>query len=156
MVAKKAKPNAFLSGGKGKRPPKPNLIKGTELKNDQDQPPYIIKGRVADSKDEYWASLALIRIEKTAGYGWAYQYTVYGGRSGQGKNRVDFLVFTPGRWTIIEPMGRIWHTGRNEDRYQMEEVARRNNWNLIAYFTDEPKVATKELVYSFLKSELHV
>lgn len=153
MPQKKVKPNAFLK--KKKRTRKESLVRPNKIQESADLPPYIVKGRVADSKDEYWAALALERIEKIAGYRWAYQVPVNGGRSRPGGNVVDFLVYTP-RWTIIDPMGRPFHTGKNEDRLEMEEVARNNNWNLIAYFTDEPHVLTKELVYTYLKSQLHV
>jgi hypothetical protein len=146
---KKLPPNPYL---KLKRPPRPKILaaRAVKLKNESDQPPFFIRGQQAGSKDEYWVSLALDMIE----WGWAYQVPVNGGRLRRGGNVVDFLVYTPGMWTIIEPMGRVWHTGTREDRFQMEDLARSRKWKLIAYFTDEPQVRTKEGVYSFLKSKL--
>jgi hypothetical protein len=134
--------------------PRGELRKAEKLKDPKDEPPYYIRGMQADSKDEYWAGLALERIEELTGWGWAYQVPISGGRTRAGGNIVDFLVYTPGRWTIIDPMGRHWHTGRNEDRYQMERVARRKNWRLIAYFTDQ--TPTRESVYVYLRNELGV
>jgi len=125
-----------------------------KLKDTTDQPPYFIRGIQADSKDEWWVSLALEVIEKITGWGWEYQKAVYGGKTRRGGNVVDFLVYTPGRWTILDPMGRYWHTGAREDQSQMQNVARKKRWRLIAWFTDE--TPTRESVLSFLKRELYV
>jgi hypothetical protein len=125
-----------------------------KLKDESDQPPYFIRGIQADSKDEYWVALALGIIEKITGWGWDYQKEVFGGRMRRGGNVVDFLVYTPGRWTILDPMGRYWHTGSREDQSQMKDVARKKNWRLIAWFTDE--TPTRESVLSFLRRELYV
>lgn len=121
--------------------------------NDEDKGPFFIRGQKAGSKDEYWVSLALEKIEEQTGWGWEYQVPVYGGRM-RGGNVVDFLVHTPGRKTILDPMGRYWHTGRNEDRAQMERVARRKNWNLVAWFTDE--TPTRDSVLQLLRREMNV
>lgn len=123
------------------------------LQDPSEQPPFFIRGQQADSKDEYWVSLALEKISKATGWGWDYQVPVYGGRM-RGGNVIDFLIYTPGMWTILDPMGRYWHTGSREDRMQMQNVARRKKWKLIAWFTDE--TPTRDAVYSFLKGQLHV
>jgi hypothetical protein len=131
-----------------------NPTKVTKLQDQSEQPPFFIRGIQAASKDEYWASLALEIIEKQTGWGWDYQVPVYGGRRRRGGNVIDFLVYTPGRWTMIDPKGRYWHTGAREDQQEMRNVAREKNWNLIEYFTDE--TPTKEAVLSRLKQEMHV
>lgn len=137
------------------KPPEDNrVIRAEKLKNQEDVPPFFIRGIKAGSKDEYWVYLALLKIEEKTGWTWEYQKGVFGGRERQGGNVIDFLIHTPGMWTILDPMGRPWHTGSREDRYQMERVARRKNWNLIAWFTDQ--TPTRESVYSFLRNELHV
>jgi hypothetical protein len=128
--------------------------KAEKLRDPKEDPPYFIRGVQADSKDEYWVGLALERIEEETGWGWAYQVPVYGGRMLRGGNVVDFLVYTPGRWTLLDPMGRYWHTGAREDRRQMERVARRKNWKLVAWFTDE--TPTRESVYAFLRDAMGV
>lgn len=148
-----AKPKEFkLSEHRRPRAPKPGA-RVPKLKDPADQPPFFIRGQQADSKDEYWVSLALEKIEKATGWGWDYQVPVYGGRM-RGGNVIDFLIYTPGMWTMLDEMGRYWHTGRKEDRTQMANVARRKGWRLIAWFTDE--TPTKDAVYSFLKNKLHV
>jgi hypothetical protein len=150
----------FKFDGKIIRPRKLKLERSVRvpvIKSQEDLPPYFIRGRQADSKDEYWSSLALEKIAELTGWGWAYQVPVYGGRMGHGLgNVVDFLIYTPGPWTMLDPMGRYWHTGRHEDRRQMEEVARRKHWRLIAWFTDDPQWNTREKVYTSLRKELHV
>lgn len=129
-------------------------IRAERLRNPEDEPPFYIRGMKAGSKDEYWVSLALEKIEQATGWTWEYQVPVFGGRERAGGNVIDFLVHTPGRYTILDPMGRPWHTGANEDRYQMERVARRKNWDLIAWFTDQ--TPTREQVYQYLRAQMHV
>lgn len=151
-----AKPNAFLSHPRPPARGKLLSVRAEEIKGEEDLPPFIIRGQTADSKPEYWVSLALDIIEGKTGWGWAYQVPVNYGRLREGGNVIDFLVYTPGRWTMLDPMGRPFHTGAREDRFQMERVARQKNWNLLAWFTDEPQVATKELTLAFLMNKLHV
>jgi len=134
--------------------PKERSVRAEKLKNAEDKPPFYIRGILAGSKEEYWCSLALERIEEETGWAWEYQVPVYGGRTRAGGNVVDFLVHTPGMKTILDPMGRYWHTGINEDQSQMQNVARRKNWVLIAWFTDE--TPTRESVYVFLRDKLNV
>ena len=124
------------------------------IQDDQERGPFFIRGQKAGSKDEYWVSLALDKIELQTGWGWDYQVPVYGGRRTAGGNVIDFLIYTPGRWTALDPMGRYWHTGIHEDRTQMENVARKKNWNLIAWFTDE--TPTRDSVLAFLRNKLNV
>ena len=140
-----------------KRGPQTRTTKGIfqharEIKNPADLPPWYIRGIKAASKEEYWVSLALTRLEKSEGLTWKYQVPIYGGRTTAGGTVVDFVVFTPGRNTWLDPMGRYWHTGRHEDREQMRIAAYRSHANLIAWFTDETQ--TKEIMYNFLKTHL--
>ena len=125
-----------------------------KLQDPADVGPFYIRGIKAGSKDEYWVSIALDRIQKQTGWEWDYQVPVNGGRARRGGNVVDFLVHTPGMYTMLDPMGRVWHTGSREDRNQMQNVARRKHWRLIAWFTDD--TPTKESVYSFLRKEFHI
>lgn len=133
---------------------KPRSVRAEKLKNLEDKPPFYIRGMLADSKEEYWVSLALEKIEEATGWTWEYQVSVYGGRTRAGGNVVDFLIHTPGMKTILDPMGRYWHTGAREDQSQMQNVARRKNWRLIAWFTDE--TPTREIMYTFLRDKLNV
>lgn len=126
--------------------------KAEKLRDAQDQPPFFIRGIKAGSKEEYWVSLALDRIQKAEGYGWEYQVPIYGGRQIAGGLVIDFVVYTPGRRTWISPMGRYWHTGIHEDRMDEINAALKANANLIAYFTDE--TPTKEYTYMFIKGKL--
>jgi hypothetical protein len=135
-----------------RRQKKPTLI--PKLKDPKDEPPFYIRGVKAGSKDEYWVSLALEKIEKQTGWRWDYQVPLNGGRRRRGGNVADFLVYTPGQWSLLDPMGRVWHTGRREDRFQMEDLCRERGWRLIAWFTDQ--TPTKELVYQHLRKEFHI
>lgn len=128
--------------------------KADKLQDTKDLPPWFIRGIKAGSKEEWWCALALEKIQKQTGWNWEYQYPIHGGRRRRGGNVLDFLIFTPGRWTFLDPKGRYWHTGRNEDQHEMRDIAREKNWNLIEWFTDE--TPTKEAVYTFLRIQLHI
>jgi hypothetical protein len=136
------------------RPKNATTTRAQKLKDESDSPPYFVRGRQADSKDEYWVSLALDKIQDSTGWAWDYQVPVYGGKEVRGGNVVDFLVHTPGMWTALDPQGRYWHTGVNEDQNQMQNVARKKGWRLLAWFTDE--TPSRDEVYIFLKRELNV
>lgn len=136
------------------RQPKAGSARAPKLKDAADQPPFYIRGIKAGSKEEYWCSLALEKIQKQHGYGWDYQVPVRGGRRRRGGNVVDFLIYTPGRWTALDPKGRYWHTGHHEDQQEMRDVCREKNWILIEWFTDE--TPTKESVYSLLRREMNL
>ncbi len=124
------------------------------IRDPKDEPPFYVRGMRAASRDEYWVSLALDKIEKETGWSWEYQVPVYGGRKRRGGNVIDFLVHTPGRYTALDPMGRYWHTGAREDQVEMETVTRRKNWRLVAWFTDE--TPSKDLTYSFLRKQFYL
>lgn len=150
-----AKKQAFkLSENKRTRRPKIDKAKAPVLTDPADQPPFFIRGQTAGSKEEYWCSLALDKIQEMTGWGWNYQVPVYGGRQIRGGNVVDFIIYTPGPWTILDPKGRYWHTGINEDQNEMREVARKKGWRLIEWFTDE--TPTKEEVFKLIKRELYL
>lgn len=133
---------------------KPLFRRAEQLKDAKDIPPFYIRGIKAASKEEYWASLALERFTKTNGLQWEYQVPVFGGRQISGGSVVDFICYTPGQDTWLDPMGSYWHTGKNEDRFQMAEAARRKHAKLIAWLTKD--TPTKEIMYSFLKNSLNM
>lgn len=151
---KKEKTFWFLRGRLSTLPTMRRSVRAPKLKDEKDLPPWFIRGIKAGSKEEYWCSIVLTEIEAEQGWMWEYQVPVYGGRSRAGGNVVDFLIHTPGMWTILDPMGRYWHAGHKEDRYQMERVARRKKWRLIAWYTDE--TPTLESLRSFLRDQLNV
>lgn len=143
--AKKVKKNVFLTGRKSKkikipfaRPPKISMP----------EPAHIIKGMQAGSKEEWYTSVALDRL----GFEYEYQYQVFGGRSVRGGQVLDFLVFTPGIWTIVDVLGAYWHTGKYEDRLSIQKVVVEKKWKLIeAWDYDIPSI---EKAVSFLRARL--
>lgn len=155
VIGKGIKRKRFTLGS-GQKPARQKQAspRAPELKDPKDQPPFFVRGQKAGSKEEYWVSLALEKIEEQTGWGWAYQVPVYGGRRRRGGNVVDFLVYTPGRWTMLQPEGKYWHTGAREDKQEMEDVARKKNWSLIMWYTDE--TPTEDAVYQRLRQELHL
>jgi len=137
-----------------RRPTQDRSARIQDLPVYEDKPPYFIRGIKAGSKEEYWCSLALEIIEKQTGWTWEYQVPVNGGRTLRGGNVVDFLVYTPGRWTALDPKGRYWHTGIHEDQSEMRRVCQKKKWILIEWFTDE--TPTRDAVLQFLRREMHV
>ena len=129
-------------------------VRAEKLKNEKDLPPWYIRGIKAGSKEEYWCSIVADEFQESQGWAWEFQVPVYGGRTRAGGNVVDFLIHTPGMKTMWDPMGRYWHAGHNEDRYQMERVARRKKWRLLAWYTDE--TPTLEIMRSFLSNQMGV
>lgn len=139
--------------GRGRTATTRGIFRRSErLKDPKDIPPFFIRGVKAGSKEEYWISLALDRIQKAEGYGWDYQVPIYGGRNVAHGLVIDFVVYTPGRRTWISPQGRYWHTGIHEDRLDELNAARKKNVNYIVFFTDE--IPTKEIAYTFIKNKL--
>ena len=153
-VTKRSSRKFKLKGGGERTRIEERSARAPQLKDPADQPPFYIKGQVAASKDEYWMSLALDKVEEQTGWTWDYQVPVDGGRRRRGGQVLDFLLHTPGRWTIIDVKGRYWHTGRREDARDVQDVARKKNWTLIGWFTDE--TPTKDEVYKRLRRELHL
>jgi len=129
-------------------------VRAQKLVDPKDIGPWYIRGIKAGSKEEYWCSIVATEFEEEQGWAWEFQVPVFGGRSRAGGNVVDFLIHTPGMATIWDPMGRYWHSGHREDRYQMERVARRKNWRLIAWYTDE--TPTLEILRSYLRNQMNV
>lgn len=154
VTKKSSRPFKLEGGGTGARLTKERSARAPQLKDPADSPPFFVRGEPAGSKDEYWMGLALEKVEKETGWRWEYQYSVYGGRRRRGGQVIDFLLYTPGRWTIIDVKGKYWHTGARDDQRDIEDVARRKNWSLIGWFTDE--TPTKESVYQRLRQELHL
>lgn len=151
---KSSRPFKLGSGGVGAGSRRDKSVRAVKLKDMSDQPPFFVKGQPAGSKDEYWMSIALNKIEEQTGWGWAYQVPVYGGRRRRGGQVIDFLLYTPGRWTMIDVKGRYWHTGHHDDARDIQDVARKKNWNLIGWFTDE--TPNRDSVYQRLRQELHL
>jgi len=50
---------------------KDRSVRAQKIKNPEDRPPFFIRGVQADSKEEYWVSLALEKIEEAMGWTWS-------------------------------------------------------------------------------------
>jgi hypothetical protein len=146
------KPVFKIKTGKSFRTTQGVFRKAQVIKDPKDLPPFYIRGVKAGSKEEYWVSIALDKIQAQEGYRWEYQVPIYGGRQIAGGLVIDFVVYTPGRRTWVSPMGRYFHTGRNEDRMQEINAALKQGVNLIAFFTDE--LTDKESTYPFIRRKL--
>ena len=69
--------------------------------------------RLADSKSEYFFSLALHSYKIRF---W-FQYTVQGGHTLKGGVVVDFMTYVPFRQPV-EIIGAYWHQETNEERFR--------------------------------------
>lgn len=88
---------------------------------DDPGPPYTVKGKVADSREEWIVSLALDKMDLD----YYFQFAVAGGRSRPGGQVLDFLVDTPGMKTPLYENGVYWHTGTFDDEqalYDMKQM----------------------------------
>ncbi len=100
--------------------------------------PLLIQGIPVGSQEEYNAGRALDIL----GYRYHYQYAVDYGRQRRGGQVLDFLVYTPIRWTVLDVRGTYWHTGRREDSLDIERVVRRHHWRLVvAWDRDVPSLS---------------
>lgn len=107
----------------------------------------IIQGQEAMSKEEYYVSVALDKL----GYDYQYQYET-GLRGTRGNQRIDFLVYTPGKWTVLDVRGRYWHTGSRESELDLERVVRQKGWLLVvAWDKDVPSI---EQATTFIRNAL--
>lgn len=112
------------------------------------EPAHIIQGEPAGSKEEWYTAQALERL----GWQYAYQYSVMGGRSVRGGQVIDFLVYTPGKWTIVDVLGTYWHTGKNEDRLSIQKVVASKGWRLVEAW--DYNVPSIDEAVSFLRAQL--
>lgn len=78
----------------------------------------LIQGQIPDSKEEWWVSLWLDRKK----YSYEYQYVVFAGADHF--YRLDFLVYTVPLYTMLEPLGKHWHTDRlgQDDRFRQVKI----------------------------------
>ncbi len=113
----------------------------------------IINGRLADSMEEYYVSLALDSL----GLRYAYQVPLFGGNTRRGGTILDFLVDTPTP-TVIRVMGEYWHKG--ERKIEDELLERR----IVKYFGGKvnilnipaSKLETEEEAYVTIRREMKI
>jgi len=141
----KVKKNVFLTGRKSKKIKIP-FARPTKIS--MPEPAHIIQGQPAGSKEEWWTSQALERL----GFEYQYQYSVFGGRSVRGGQMLDFLVYTPGKWTIVDVLGAYWHTGKNEDRLSIQKVVVEKKWRLVEAW--DYLIPSLDKTISFLRARL--
>jgi hypothetical protein len=141
----KVKKNVFLTGRKSK---KIKIPFARPAKISMPEPAWIIQGQSVGSKEEWWTSLALEKL----GFEYEYQYPVFGGRSVRGGQMLDFLVYTPGKWTIVDVLGAYWHTGKNEDRLSIQKVVVEKKWRLVEAW--DYLIPSAEKALSFYRAKL--
>ena len=66
----------------------------------------LIQGQTPDSKEEYWAYLALLKYNVD----FEYQWEIGGGTTRRGGITVDFVVWNPMRQPFLVH-GNYWHRG---------------------------------------------
>jgi hypothetical protein len=128
--------------------PKAVFHKAKDLTVDPEAGPLTILGQPVGSKEEWRTAQALNIMQLTYGY----QLPVYGGRSRRGGQVIDFLVYTPGKYTIVDVRGSYWHTGKHEDSLDMERVARRKGYRLVILWDYDCK--TVDAALTFLRQNL--
>lgn len=103
--------------------------------------PLTLQGIPVDSKEEYYLGTAL-QIT-----GWRYRYQVPLGPQGRrGSQRLDFLVYTPIRWTAIPLNGVYWHTGRRDDLLYQERAVKTKGWRYLPVWDYEVPSITAAII----------
>lgn len=125
--------------------PTPKKARATSIEMQEE--PMVVHGREVDSKEEFYTAKALDIL----GWDYYYQFTV-GIRGVRGSQTLDFVVMTPGKWTVVDVRGRYWHTGKREDELEIQRVIRKKNWRLVVAW-DYQVPGIKEAVM-FLRKEI--
>lgn len=141
----KTKAFQFPKARKAARP-KVDFAKAAPVAQDPAQ--MLIKGQPAGSKEEYYTATAL----DVMGLQYSYQVPMAGGRSRRGGQMLDFVVYTPGKTTVVDVRGVYWHTGRHEDSLDIERVMQNKGWNLLVAW--DYNVPTQADALSFLRAHL--
>lgn len=69
-----------------------------------------VQGTMPDSKEEYWVSLALDKLDLS----YQFQYPIAGGKTRRGGQMLDFMVYTKPLPTPVAVQGKYWHSGKHE------------------------------------------
>lgn len=114
------------------RKPKPTAKLGSKNKAQKlpvvtDGPPWYVQGMEATSI-EYNVAKALEQL----GLGYDFQYGINYGRERAGGSVIDFLIYTPGKKTLLDVQGRYWHTGIHAD--ELQEMRNAQSTSKWAYY----------------------
>lgn len=138
-------PNPYLK----RRPfPRPDFLLPRAARLKQDPAVMIIQGVVADSKEEWYVAQALDKL----GLEYEYQKSVRGGRLVRGGQVLDFLVYTPGRNTVVDVRGKYWHTGKHEDELSLKIALKGKDWNVVVIWDYE--ATSVEAALSILRERM--
>jgi hypothetical protein len=109
-----------------------------------------VQGIPVGSKEEARNAMALDYLKVR----YRYQASVDYGRKRAGGQVLDFLCYTPIRYTILDVRGVYWHTGIHEDSLSIDEAAKKHNYNLLVIW--DYQCPSVEAAISFLRSHLAI
>lgn len=138
------------------RKPKPTARIGVKAKAQKlpvatDGPPWIVQGMDATSI-EYNVAKALEQL----GLGYDFQYGINYGRERAGGSVIDFLIYTPGKRTLLDVQGRYWHTGAHSDELQeMRNKQTTSHWAVYLQIWEEDCLTIGDAI-SWLRQELYM
>lgn len=109
----------------GSRARKGELAKSIPVP-DEENLPTEIQGKAVGSLDEARVAVALDMMQLR----YFYQYVINYGRQRRGGQILDFLIVQFRPYTILDVLGKYWHTGKHEDLFWVELVAKQRHWDL--------------------------
>ena len=135
---------------KGRKPAKAKQLssRAQPINSDAEVLVTTIQGIAVGSKEEARTGMALDKL----GFKYYYQYSVDFGRQRIGGQVLDFLVKTPGKYTIVDVRGAYWHTGSKDDSLSIEEAAKKHNYNLLPFW--DYQCTSVDAAVSFLRAHL--
>ncbi len=115
----------------------------------EEEPLGLIEGQVPDSKEEWWAALALWKYEVQ----FMYQFQIFGGVSRRGGLIVDFVVWNP-MATPFLVHGNYWHRNEMDGGDETSLIAIEQHFKREAIILWGYDAQTKEDVDEFVRENV--
>lgn len=145
-LSKKPDRASFKFALRREKPPEVAYEKAAKLPAEEQV--MIVQGVAVASKEEWRTAQALDILQVR----YEYQYPISGGRSRRGGQMLDFMLYTPVRWTVLDVRGTYWHTGKYEDDLDLWRVIYGRNWNLVILWDTDCRSVSE--VLTFLRQKL--
>ena len=109
----------------------------------------IVQGIIPDSKNEWFVSLALDKLE----IDYMFQVSIGGGRGTRGGQVIDFLVFIP-KATPVFVQGAYWHSGKTENEDILKQAFAEAYYNVKPILLAENETDTKEKALQVVRERI--
>ena len=140
----------FTSARVKKEPVYVALVNGAEASLEAGAPG-LIHGVQAGSIPEWNVAQALDILKVR----YQYQVPVGSGRRLRGGRVLDFLIYRPVRWLALMVNGRYWHTGKNTDELEVQDI-KRMMYDVDVEIIWEENCGTVEEALMYLRQKLYL